>query len=66
MTQDEFETVYETLANGIDAVGPDRSEIYLAKIALALAEQLGNPVDCLSTIEECRTGLVDARQPRGT
>lgn len=42
MSQHDLEAVYDTLAEAIDAVGPEQSEIYLAKVALALAERLGN------------------------
>ena len=57
MTQQELEWVYETLAQGIDAAGPGKSELYLAKIALALAEALGDAAHAVAVIERCGNGL---------
>lgn len=58
MSQHDLEPVYDALAEAIDAVGPEQSEIYLAKVALALAERLGNVEETLATITECKTGLI--------
>lgn len=59
MTQDDLERVYEAMAEAVDAVGPERSELFLAKLALALADELGAADGCLAVIAECRVGLVD-------
>ena len=37
MNADDLEQVYELLARKIDALGPARSELYLAKLTLLLA-----------------------------
>lgn len=37
-----LESVYETLASAIDAVGPDKSELFLVKLALLSARQIGD------------------------
>ncbi|MCM2562079.1 hypothetical protein M8756_07920 [Lutimaribacter sp. EGI FJ00015] len=58
MRHDELEKIYDALAEAVDAVGPDQSELYLAKLALALAERLGDLSDSLGVIEECKTGLI--------
>lgn len=58
MTQQELETIHEALAEAIDTVAEDRRELYLAKLALALAEALGDLPLALAVIEECKTGLV--------
>ncbi|SEO91735.1 hypothetical protein SAMN04490248_11613 [Salinihabitans flavidus] len=63
MRQDHLETVYDALAEAIDAVGPAQSEVYLAKVAIALAERLGSTAS-LAAIEECKTGFVDAGSVR--
>lgn len=57
MTQDELETVYGALAMGIDSVAPEQRELYLAKVALALAEKLGNVPLATAVIEECKAGI---------
>ena len=57
MRREQIETIYEALAEAIDAVGAGQSEVYLAKVALALAETLDDPDRALAVIAECRTGL---------
>jgi hypothetical protein len=37
-----LESVYETLASALDAVGPDKSELFLVKLALLCARQMGD------------------------
>ncbi|MGG7568485.1 hypothetical protein ACQ5SO_20210 [Rhodovulum sp. DZ06] len=41
MTPDALETVYETLAETLDAVPPEKRELLLAKLALLLAREVG-------------------------
>jgi hypothetical protein len=36
-----LETAYDQLATAIDAVGHDKSELFLVKLALLAAQQLG-------------------------
>jgi hypothetical protein len=38
----QLETVYDTLAEAIDQAGPDKSELFLVKLALLQAEALGD------------------------
>ena len=38
-----LETVYDALANAIDQAGPDKSELFLVKLALLNANALGDP-----------------------
>lgn len=38
----ELEKVYDTLAEGIDRATPAKSEIFLAKLALLLANEIGD------------------------
>jgi hypothetical protein len=42
---DELEKAYETLAVAIDQAGPEYEALFLAKLALALAERLKSPAD---------------------
>ena len=37
-----LETAYDQLATAIDAVGQDKSELFLVKLALLAAQQLGD------------------------
>ena len=57
MTHQDLETVYEALATGIDAVGPEQAQVYLAKIALALADALNDPPATLAIITECQAHI---------
>ena len=38
----QLETVYDTLAEAIDQAGPDKSELFLVKLALLQAQVNGN------------------------
>jgi hypothetical protein len=50
MSTVEIERVYDLIAEGIDKAGPDKGELFLAKLSLALAnlvsdgEQVANAV----------------------
>ncbi|WP_300436313.1 hypothetical protein [uncultured Mameliella sp.] len=57
MTQAELERIYEAMAKAIDAVGPDQSEVFLARLALALAEDLDQPERALEVIGESKAAL---------
>lgn len=57
MTQEQLEQIYEALAQAIDRAGPEQAAVYLAKLALALAEDLGNADRALAVIAECETGI---------
>ena len=38
-----LETVYDTLATAIDQAGPEKSQLFLVKLALLNANALANP-----------------------
>jgi len=61
MTRTDLEPVYEALAEAIDRVGPEQAQVYLAKVALALADELGDATRTLAVLSECETGLGDRR-----
>ena len=42
LTISSLETVYDQLATAIDAVEQDKSELFLVKLALLAAQQLGD------------------------
>lgn len=62
MKQTDLESIYEVLANTLDAIVPEQREVYLAKLALALCDTLGARQPCLDAILECRTGFDSADQ----
>jgi hypothetical protein len=42
MSTIEIEQVYDLIAEGIDKAGPDKMALFLAKLALALANLVGD------------------------
>lgn len=40
MNQSDLERLYDVLAQAIDEAGPEKSELFLAKLALLLADAL--------------------------
>ncbi len=42
MNQSDLERLYDVLAQAIDEAGPEKSELFLAKLALLLADALGD------------------------
>lgn len=42
LTLDGLETAYDALATAIDQAGPERSELFLVKLALLQAQALGD------------------------
>lgn len=59
MTARDVETIYEALALGVDAAGPE-AERFLAKAALLLAHELGDPARAVTLIESAARNLDDA------
>jgi hypothetical protein len=58
---DDLERAYETLAVAIDQAGPEHEAVFLAKLALALAERLKSPTE----FEACITiALADLAKPK--
>jgi hypothetical protein len=43
LTVPGLEDVYDALATAIDQAGPDKTELFLVKLALLQANALGNP-----------------------
>ena len=57
MNHEQLETVYDVLAEAIDEVGAGQAEVFLAKVALALAETIDSPEVVLAVIDECKAGF---------
>lgn len=52
-----LETVYDQLATAIDAVGQDKSELFLVKLALLAAQQLGDELVFADLIRRAQQDL---------
>ena len=52
-----LETAYDQLATAIDAVGEEKSELFLVKLALLAAHQLGDEVVFGDLIERAQKDL---------
>ncbi len=52
-----LETAYDQLATAIDAVGEDKSELFLVKLALLAAQQLGDETVFGDLIQRARQDL---------
>ena len=59
----DLEAVYAALAEGIDAHGPEHSEMFLAKAALLLAEALGDEGRALRAIADAQRNMTGMRRP---
>ena len=52
-----LETAYDQLATAIDAVGEEKSELFLVKLALLAAQQLGDEAVFSDLIERAQKDL---------
>ena len=52
-----LETAYDQLATAIDAVGQEKSELFLVKLALLAAQQLGDEAVFGQLIERAQADL---------
>lgn len=57
MTQTDVETIYAALAETIDRVTPEKSELFLAKLALLMAHELDDLDRVRALIESAELGL---------
>jgi hypothetical protein len=57
MTPTQVEAVYDALAAGIDAAGPGKAELFLAKLALLMARDLGDPARVQTLIDDAGRNL---------
>ncbi|WP_425052479.1 hypothetical protein [Psychromarinibacter sp. S121] len=57
MTPADVETVYETLALQLDAVDAEKRELFLAKLALLLAHDVGDAGHACLRIHEAAEDL---------
>ena len=59
----DLEAVYAALAEGIDAHGPEHSEMFLAKAALLMAEARGDEDRALRAIADAQRNMTGMRRP---
>lgn len=57
MTPTQVEQVYDGLAQTLDTVGQEKSELFLAKLALLLAREIGDPGRVLGLIVDASANL---------
>ena len=57
MTDSEMEEIYESLASKIDKFGKEKSDIFLAKLALLLSKKFTDLDEILNYIEEASLDL---------
>ena len=58
-TSADFETAYETLASAIDSAGAEREALFLTRLALVLANELGDIAVFRKAIDTALEGLAD-------
>ncbi len=58
LTIPQLETAYDTLAEAIDQAGPQQSELFLTKLCLLLAQQIG---DDTLVVQQVNAALADLR-----
>ncbi|WP_269583459.1 hypothetical protein [Roseibium sp. Sym1] len=57
MTPAGLETVYETMAEQLDAIAPDKRELFMAKLVLLLSHDLADAARVRSLIREAAENL---------
>lgn len=65
MSETTLEDVYAALAEGIDRHGPEKSEMFLAKVALLMADEIGDPERALSLIRDAQLNMEGMRRAGG-
>lgn len=63
MTPTDVETVYDALAEQIDSVGSEKSELFLIKLALLLSHELGDGNRVVQLIDDAKRNLDAAIYP---
>ena len=57
MSTDDLEAYWEALAEAIDRAGPDKAELFLAKLAVLLGRETGDVAHCRELIEDALEDL---------
>jgi hypothetical protein len=64
LTIPQLETVYDLLAEAIDQAGPGRSELFLTKLCLLLANQTGDDAAFAAHVAAALADLPGVQQGR--
>ena len=57
MTDKTLDDVYTALAEGIDRHGPDKAQMFLAKVCLLMAQDLEDPARALALIDAAQLNM---------
>jgi len=57
LTNLQMEDVFDLIAEAIDAAGEDKRALFLAKLALALANMVGDPASVRQAVEAASKDL---------
>jgi hypothetical protein len=57
MPPGDFEIAYETLATAIDSAGPEREALFLTRLALVLAHEVGDIAVFRKVVKAALEGL---------
>lgn len=57
MDMDALETTYDVIADAMDDVGPDRRDLFLAKLVLVLSNYLGDPAQVQAAISAAKRDI---------
>lgn len=57
MTENKIEIVYEAIANKIDNLGKEKTELFLAKLSLLLASKIEDTSFVLKAIDDAALSL---------
>lgn len=58
MDTEALETWWEELAHAVDAAGPEHETLFLAKLALLLGRELGDPDRCRELMRSALEDLI--------
>lgn len=54
-----IETLFDQLSQAVDRAGPEGETLFLAKLALLMAEEIGDPARIAALIAAAETGIDD-------
>ena len=57
MNQTDLEQVYDSIAQAIDAVAPEKTEVFLAKLSLSLAADYDDLASVIAKINQASNDL---------
>jgi hypothetical protein len=64
MSDAEIEQAYDLIADGVDAAGPEKAPLFLAKLALCLADLVADPALVAEAVACCARDLAPEERRR--